>query len=313
MNDFRMTAQVNGPGRLEVLGAGSAPVYRHDQGMLRGRTAPEPDKERSLLDGTWRRPIDAAVAPFGRGFRRLGVRADHLTGLGCVLAAVSGVLMATGHVIWALVAGLAAVLPDLLDGAVAKASGTTSKRGAYFDSVADRVSDTFLFIGVAWYLTDRDGGHAGFVAIGALAAAYIVSYQRAKAESMGYNAKGGLLERAERSALLGVSVAFAAPLLVPGMWLIFVLSVITAGQRFVKVWKQAEAPPKLLPSGRWRQRRAVLAAQRAEQRRARRAARRSTSATWRQRRQLSGADMRHRRTSRRERPARRRRPGRAGD
>jgi CDP-diacylglycerol--glycerol-3-phosphate 3-phosphatidyltransferase len=122
-----------------------------------------------------------------------------------------------------VVAGVAACLPDLLDGAVAKASGTTSKRGAYFDSISDRVSDTFLFMGVAWYLTDRDGGQAGFIAMAALCTAFLVSYQRAKAESMGYDAKGGILERAERCALLGVGVAFAAQLLVPVMWVIFLL------------------------------------------------------------------------------------------
>jgi CDP-diacylglycerol--glycerol-3-phosphate 3-phosphatidyltransferase len=70
----------------------------------------------------------------------------------------------------------------------------------------------------------------------------LISYQRAKAESLGLDAKGGLMERAERVILLCVGLLVEV-LLVPVLWLMLVLTSITAVQRFVKVWKQAAVAP----------------------------------------------------------------------
>jgi CDP-diacylglycerol--glycerol-3-phosphate 3-phosphatidyltransferase len=73
-----------------------------------------------------------------------------------------------------------------------------------------------------------------------MAVAMLISYQRAKAESLGYDAKGGLMERAERFIVLGFGLLFSE-LLVGVLWVMLVLSALTAGQRFVKVWRQASA------------------------------------------------------------------------
>ena len=94
-------------------------------------------------------------------------------------------------------------LPDLFDGPVAKASGRASVRGAFFDSVADRISDAFLFGGVAWYLAAHHHGEMVLLPFAILAVTSLISYQRAKAELLGLSAKGGLMERAERFILLG--------------------------------------------------------------------------------------------------------------
>ena len=75
---------------------------------------------------------------------------------------------------------------------VAKASGTASKRGAFFDSVADRFTDFLLFGGCAWYLVPQ--GRIALLPFALAGAASLVSYQRAKAESLGFNARGGLIE-----------------------------------------------------------------------------------------------------------------------
>ena len=79
------------------------------------------------------------------------------------------------------------------------------------------------------------------------AVASVISYQRAKAESLGLDAKGGLMERAERIVLLCIGLLSSQPLiddaLVWVMWLMLVLIAITAVQRFVKVWKQAAVAP----------------------------------------------------------------------
>src|SRR3546814_5157614 len=66
----------------------------------------------------------------------------------------------------------------------------------------------------------------------------LISYERAKAESLGFDARGGLMERAERIIALGVGLLFDS-LLIPVLWVMLVLTLVTAGQRFVKVWRQA--------------------------------------------------------------------------
>jgi CDP-diacylglycerol--glycerol-3-phosphate 3-phosphatidyltransferase len=141
-------------------------------------------------------------------------------------------------------------LPDLLDGPVAKAAGTAAPRGAFFDSVADRVTDTLLLGGVAWYLASTHGGKAALLPFAVLGAATLVSYERAKAESLGFNAKGGIMERAERIVLLGIGLLFSS-LLVPVLWVMLVLTLATVVQRFVMVWRQASPAPREVAS-RWR-------------------------------------------------------------
>jgi CDP-diacylglycerol--glycerol-3-phosphate 3-phosphatidyltransferase len=94
----------------------------------------------------------------------------------------------------------------------------------------------------------------------------LVSYERAKAEALGFDARGGLMERAERLALLALGLLFEA-LLVPVLWVMLVLTLVTAVQRFVKVWRQASAPQVQPLGARWRQRRVARSTQRAWRRR----------------------------------------------
>ena len=139
-----------------------------------------------------------------------------------------------------------------LDGAVAKAWGQASKRGAFFDSVSDRVTDALLFGGVTWYLVASDGRPwVVMLPVACYATASWVSYVRAKADSLGFDARGGLVERAERFILLALGLLFPS-LLLPVLALIVVLNAITAGQRFVKVWRQATADTPALSDRRRR-------------------------------------------------------------
>jgi CDP-diacylglycerol--glycerol-3-phosphate 3-phosphatidyltransferase len=150
----------------------------------------------------------------------------------------------------------------VLDGAVAKASGTASPRGAFFDSVVDRVSDALLLGGVAWYLDTTQPGRVAVLPMAVLAASMLISYERAKAESLGFDARGGLMERAERLILLAFGLLFES-LLVPVLWVMLVLTLFTAGQRFARVWRQASAPQvQPLLGGRWRSRRVARSTQR---------------------------------------------------
>jgi CDP-diacylglycerol--glycerol-3-phosphate 3-phosphatidyltransferase len=103
------------------------------------------------------------------------------------------------------------------------------------------VSDALILGGVAWYLVSTHPGHLVLLPFAVLGASTLVSYQRAKAESLGISAKGGLMERAERMILLGIG--FLSPvLLVPVLWIMLGLTLVTAVGRFAKVWRLAEAP-----------------------------------------------------------------------
>jgi CDP-diacylglycerol---glycerol-3-phosphate 3-phosphatidyltransferase len=198
-----------------------------------------------MFDGRWRTAVDRTTGPVGEALHRRGITADVLTATGLVSATITAVLVATGHLHLAIVFLIITGMHDLFDGPVAKAAGTASVRGAFFDSVTDRVADAVLMLGVAWYLVDRNEGHLALLPMAILAVTALVSYERAKAESLGLAAKGGLMERAERMFLLGVGF-LSAVILVPILWVLFALITLTAVARFVKVWNAASGRDEVI-------------------------------------------------------------------
>lgn len=198
-----------------------------------------------MLDGRWRHAVDRSTQPVGRALVRLHVTADVLTAVGLLMAGVTAVVVASGHLVWAIIMLFPTGLPDLFDGPVAKVSGTASVRGAFFDSVSDRVADALILGGISWYLVVRHHGSAALVPFAILAVTQLISYQRAKAELLGLAAKGGLMERAERFIVLGVCFmagAVSPAAFVPALWGYLVLVSLTAAGRFVRVWREAEGP-----------------------------------------------------------------------
>jgi phosphatidylinositol phosphate synthase len=189
-----------------------------------------------MLDGRWRAKAERALDPIGRSLYRVGISANGLTILGLVIAAATAVAIGSGHLTLAFFGVVLTGVPDLLDGSVARYSGKAGPRGAFFDSVSDRVSDALLFGGVAYYLAD-EGKYLPVLVLAVLALSMIITYERARAESLGFSARGGLMERAERMVLLAVALLF--DILVPMMWIMLVLTALTAVHRFVKVWRQA--------------------------------------------------------------------------
>jgi CDP-diacylglycerol--glycerol-3-phosphate 3-phosphatidyltransferase len=246
-----------------------------------------------LLDGRFRMGVDRVVNPVGQTLRRTGLSPDHLTALGLVLAVPAAVTIGAGRLWLGFGLLIASAVPDLLDGALAKASGRASPRGAFFDSVADRVSDALVLGGVAWYLQSRYHGHAALLPFAVLGVSFLVSYQRAKAESLGYQAKGGLMERAERVVLLCAGLLFSVAL-VPLLWVMLALTTVTAAQRFVKVWRQASKPPKPEPvamAARWRAWREANGWSPRAERYARGTRRAGAADRWRERRLARLADL----------------------
>ncbi len=193
-----------------------------------------------MFDGHWRGSVERAVDPVGVRLQQAGLTANALTVAGVVLAGAAAVAIGSGRLRLGFVLVVAAAVPDLLDGAVAKATGPTSRRGAFFDSTADRFTDTVILSSVVWFLIADEQGLTAMVAVAVLGASWLISYQRAKAESLSFDAKGGIMERAERIILLCVGLAIPS-LLVPVLWVMLVFTAVTAIQRFAKVWHQATA------------------------------------------------------------------------
>jgi CDP-diacylglycerol--glycerol-3-phosphate 3-phosphatidyltransferase len=223
-----------------------------------------------MFDKNLRVHVEKRLGPVGANIDRAGLSADHLTALGVVMAVAASLAIANGALRAGLLLLALTAVPDVLDGAVAKASGTASPRGAFFDSVADRFTDALLLGGVAWYLASTEPGRIAVLPLAVLGFSMLISYERAKAESLGYDARGGLMERAERLIALGFGLLFDS-LLVPILWVMLVLSAITAVQRFVMVWRQASAPrpAEVSAAVRWRARRAARTTERIKVRRER--------------------------------------------
>jgi CDP-diacylglycerol--glycerol-3-phosphate 3-phosphatidyltransferase len=194
-----------------------------------------------LFDGRFRAGVDRVTKPVAVALVRTRLSPDHFTAFGLLLAFPTAWAIATGRLGLGLGLLIGTAVPDLLDGALAKASGRSSIRGAFFDSVCDRVSDTLVLGAMSWYLLDTHRhGHIALLPVAALGASLLVSYERAKAEALGFTAKGGLMERAERIIVLCACLAFSF-MMIPLLWVLLGLTTLTAIQRFVMVWRQANA------------------------------------------------------------------------
>ena len=193
-----------------------------------------------MFDGNFRKGVDKVLDPIGVLLSRIGVTANALTATGIVIAGIGSVFIGQGRLFLGFIFLILTGLPDALDGAVAKASGTSSVRGAFLDSVSDRVTDILLFCGIAWYLASNEPGRIMMLPVAVMGAAMLISYQRAKAESLGFDAKGGIMERAERFIVLALGLLIS-DILIPVLWVMLVLTLVTAFQRFLKVWNQATA------------------------------------------------------------------------
>ena len=139
------------------------------------------------------------------------------------------------------------VFSDLLDGTMARMTGTSSKWGAFLDSTLDRLGDAAIFGGIVmYYVGPGDNDRYAGLALYCLVMGATTSYARARAESLGMEAKGGIAERADRLVAIlvmtGLSAIFDLPVLIPiTLGLLAVASTITVVQRILTVRDQATA------------------------------------------------------------------------
>ncbi|MBY9076185.1 CDP-alcohol phosphatidyltransferase family protein [Nocardioides sp. WL0053] len=188
------------------------------------------------------------LTPIARFFLRLGVSPDAITLVGTV-GVVAGALVffPRGQLLVGVLVITAFVFSDLLDGTMARMSGTSSKWGAFLDSTLDRLGDAAVFGGLVLYYVGPGGSDAlAALALYCLVMGSVTSYARARAESLGMEAKGGIAERADRLAAIlvmtGLSDIFDLPVLIPlTLWVLAAASTVTVLQRVLSVRSQARA------------------------------------------------------------------------
>lgn len=159
-----------------------------------------------------------------------------VTTLGLLVALVTAWVLSTGHFFLGGFLVLVSGAFDMLDGAVARISGRSTRFGAILDSTFDRLSEAALFLGLLAYYANQ-GSFQEVVLVGAaLVGSMMTSYVRARAEVLGLKCEVGLFTRPERVILLAIGLIFNQMLVI--LWIIAVLSNLVAWQRLFYVWQQ---------------------------------------------------------------------------
>ena len=199
------------------------------------------------------RPVVTRIlTPLGRALARRGISPNVVTTVGTLGTVASALFFyPRGQLFLGTVVITVFVLADLLDGVMARMTGSGSLWGAFLDSTLDRVGDAGIFAGlVFWFIVSDQRVLAG-VALFCLAAGALVSYVKARAEGLGMTCDVGMAERPERLVVGLVSAGLSGLglpyILAVGLWLLAAASAITVGQRLFRVYRQAvsASPPTL--------------------------------------------------------------------
>jgi phosphatidylglycerophosphate synthase len=202
----------------------------------------------SFVSPELRTRVRGMAEPIGRGLARLGLTPNMLTLIGFGIAILAAI--AAGAQAW-LLAGLLTIFGgifDMFDGLVARATGKVSKAGAFMDSTFDRWGEAVVYVGIVWGCLAADFDLGAVLAAAAMASAFMVSYTRARAESLGFApgkgmANVGFAPREVRLVILTAGLVLAGlagttPLAI-ALGLLALLATITTIQRIVVTLNQA--------------------------------------------------------------------------
>jgi phosphatidylinositol phosphate synthase len=195
-----------------------------------------------------RAPIGKAIAPLGRSLAQAGVSPDMVTVTGTIGATVSalvfyprGVFFVGTLFIWGF------VMFDMVDGAVARAGGRSSRFGAVLDSSCDRIADGAVFATLAWWFARHDQPALLAASLLCLVLGSLTSYIKARAEGAGFSCNVGIAERTERLIIVLVGTGLTGwPFRLPyvqaiALWVLVAASTVTVIQRLATVWQQSRA------------------------------------------------------------------------
>jgi len=187
--------------------------------------------------GTWIRQYMLHV---GRWFADVGMTPNMATIIGLALNCMVAVVIGFGYPLAGGIFLLVASAFDMVDGAIARATGSVSKFGGFLDSTLDRYSEIVVYIGVVVWLNRTTDDHLGsLLVLIAATGALMVSYARSRGEQIGYKASGGLVARPERVVLLALALIINQPLW--ALWILAVTTHVTAVMRIMTIWRMAQA------------------------------------------------------------------------
>jgi CDP-diacylglycerol--glycerol-3-phosphate 3-phosphatidyltransferase len=190
---------------------------------------------------------NALLSPVADGLIKIGVGPDMVTWVGTIGVCTGALwLFPQGEFFWGTMFVTAFVFSDIIDGTMARKLNRDSKWGNFLDSSLDRFGDAAVFSGIAlWYAWDGDSRLYMCLALACLVLGSITSYLRAKAESLGLDAKGGIAERSDRLVAILVMTGFAGLLDLPilqhvTLWALAAASAYTVAFRMLKVNAQTD-------------------------------------------------------------------------
>ncbi len=175
----------------------------------------------------------AILRPLTTVLIRSGIHPNALTMVGLAISCIAGWVYGVGPLGWAATVLLLAGLFDMLDGAVAREGHRMSQFGAFLDSNVDRYAEIVVFVGIVWRF--RGDELTQVAALFAITGSLMVSYTKARAEGLGQEVSGGLLQRPERIVLLALGTWFGLIGLKVVLWILAVLTNLTSIQRMVLV------------------------------------------------------------------------------
>lgn len=178
------------------------------------------------------------VEPIASLLNSIGLSANTVTVIGLIGNAFGAYFVALGQISLGGVVILFSASLDAVDGTMARLSGRTSSFGAFFDSIIDRYSELLIFGGLMYYYLQHQDRLAVILVYLAVAGSLMVSYTRARAQSLGVEIKIGILSRVERFLVLIPCLIFNQPII--ALWLIAILSNVTALQRIWFIRSQSE-------------------------------------------------------------------------
>lgn len=194
------------------------------------------EKKKSFTDHM-RVLFKGILDPIAAFINRLGITPNTMTILGLLMNVGAAYLLSQGEMFWGGMLVLIGGPFDALDGTMARLRGEASDFGAFVDSVTDRYSELFILGGLSFFFTQQGDWLSVMACYAAAAGSVMVSYTKARAVSLNFNADIGILTRVERYLVLAPLLVFNQP--IPAIWIVAVLANITALQRIWKVRRQA--------------------------------------------------------------------------
>jgi CDP-diacylglycerol--glycerol-3-phosphate 3-phosphatidyltransferase len=197
------------------------------------------DKKQITFTDQMRLRFRGVLDPIGAFLNRIGLMPNTMTILGLLGNTAGAIMLAQGKMAIGGLIILAMGPVDALDGTMARLRGEPSEFGAFVDSVTDRYSELVIFGGLLIYYVQQGNWTAALVTYVAAGGSVLVSYVRARASSLGYDTKVGILTRMERYLVLAPTLVLNIPLV--GLWIIAILANITVFQRILDIRRQTRS------------------------------------------------------------------------